>query len=115
MENDESGDIKYQLILLYKGYKGIHILRSMEKYVRKPHRKYSTLQITDTGNKLSSQFNIKDKSNFEHQDELKHHINCPIPTFCTYIIKHRIEKYHYNASQENFKIIAKNFRNHKWK
>ena len=52
----------------------------MEKYVRKLLPKKSTWQITYTGKKLSSQFNIKDKTNFEHRHELIYHANCPIPT-----------------------------------
>ena len=31
----------------------------------------------------------------------------------SHMVKHSIEKYHYNVAQENFKIIAKNFRNNK--
>ena len=100
-------------------HRGIHILRSMEKYVRKLLPKKSTLQITCTGKKLSSQFNIKEKTNFEDQHDLIYHVNCPIPT-CEdnytgetarrinerikdhnrrdlkwHILKHRIEKHRY--------------------
>ena len=32
-----------------------------------------------------------------------------------HMLKHSIEKYHDNMTQDNFKIIAKNFRNNKWK
>ena len=68
--NDDSGDIKHQLVLLYKGDNGILILRSKEKYVRELLPKKSTLQVMYTGKKLSSQINIKDKTNFEHQHNL---------------------------------------------
>ena len=37
MDNDQSGDMRYELVLLNKGDEEIHILRSMEKYVRKVH------------------------------------------------------------------------------
>ena len=97
------------------------------------------LQITYTEKKLSFQFNIKDKTNFEHQHDLIYHVNFPIPTCedtcigettrCiperiidhngrdhnSYTRKHSIEKYHDNVNQENYKIIAKNFQNNKWK
>ena len=33
----------------------------------------------------------------------------------SHMLKHSIEKYHDNMTQENFKIIAKNFKNKKWK
>ena len=64
VDNDESGGKKHRLILTSKGDKGTHILRSMENYLRKLLAKNSTLQITYTGKKLSSQFNIKDKNKF---------------------------------------------------
>ena len=81
VDNDESGDIKHQLALLYKGDKGIDILRLVEKFVRKLLPKKSTLQIAHTGKKLSSQLNIKDKTNSKHQQDLIYHVKCPIPTF----------------------------------
>ena len=80
MDNDESGDIKHQFALLHKGDKGIDILRSVEKFVRKLLPKKSTLQIAHTGKKLSSQLNINDKTNSEHQQDLIYHVKCPIPT-----------------------------------
>ena len=80
MNNDESGDGKHRSEQPYKGDKGTNILRSMEKYVRKLIPKKSTLQITHTGKKkLSSQFNIKDKTNFDQQHDLIYHVNCPLP------------------------------------
>lgn len=78
VENDEQGDKKHLLVLSHKGDKGNHLLRSMKKYLRKLISKKSTLQITCTGKKLSFQFNIKDKTNFEYQHDLIYHINCPI-------------------------------------
>ena len=52
----------------------------MEKCVRKLLPKKSTLQITCPGKKLTCQFNIKDKTNFENQPALIYHVNCPIVT-----------------------------------
>ena len=66
VDNDESGDEKHRLVLPYKGDKRTHILRSMERYVRKLLSKKSTLQITYTGKKLNYQFNNKEKINFKH-------------------------------------------------
>ena len=139
VDNDESGDKKRRLVLPYIGDRGNHVLRSMEKYVRELPPKKSTLQIMYTGKKLSSQFNIKDKTNFKHQHDLIYHVNCSLPT-CEdnyigetargihehvenhngrdhklHMLKHSIEKHHDNATQENFKIIARNFKNNKWK
>ena len=95
------------------------------------------LQTMYTRKKLSSQFDIKDKINFEHQHDLIYHVNCPITT-CedkynsetarlihdrikdqngrhhkSHMLKRSIEKHHDNEAQENFKIIAKNFKNNK--
>ena len=50
----------------------------MEKFVRKLIPKKSTLPITYTGKKLSSQFNIKGNTNFEHRYDLIYHVNCYI-------------------------------------
>ena len=80
VDNDESGGKKHRLVLPYKGDKGTHLLRSMEKCVRKQLPKKSTLQITYTGKKVSSQFNIKDKIFFEHQHDLIYHVNCHVKT-----------------------------------
>ena len=33
----------------------------------------------------------------------------------SHMLKHSIEKHHDNVTQEKFKIIAKNFKNNKWK
>ena len=128
--HDESSDKKRRLVLQYKGDKKTHILRSMKKYARNLLPKKPTLQITYTGKKISSQFNIKDKTNFEHQHDLIYYVNCPIPTCgdnyigetarriheCikdhngrnhkSHMLKHSIEKHHDNVAQENFKIIA---------
>ena len=124
-DNDESGDKKHRLVLSCKGNKGTHILRSMEKYVRKLLPKKSTLQIRYTGKKLSSQLNITDKTNFEHLHDPIYHENCPIPT-CednyigetarrihkrikdhngrdhkSHMLKYSIEKHYDNVTQEN--------------
>ena len=137
--NGENGDKKHRLVLPYKVDGRNHVLRSMEKYVTKLPLKKSTLQITYTGKKLSSQFSIKDKTNFKYQYDLIYHVNRPLRT-CednyigetarriqerikdhneidhkSHILKHSIEKHHDNMTQENFKTIAKNFKNNKWK
>ena len=118
---------------------GKSILRSIEKYIRKPLSKKPMLQITCTRKKLSSQFNIKDKTNFEHQHDLIYHLKCPLPTCAencigenarrihepikdhnerdqkSHMLKHSVQKHHDNLAKENFKIIVKNFKNSKWK
>ena len=98
VDNDESGD---------RNKHGIHILRSMEKYVRKILPKKTTLQITCTGKKLSSQFNIKEKTNFEDQHDLIYHVNCPIPTCEDNYIGE-------TARRINERIKDHNRRDHKW-
>ena len=80
VENNESGHENRRLVLPYKGDRRVHILRSMENYVRKLLSKKSTLQITYVEKKLNSQFHIKDKTNFEHQHDLICGVNCPIST-----------------------------------
>ena len=80
MDSDKSRDKKHRLVVSYKGDKGTHILRSMENYVKKLLPKMLTLQITYSGKKLGSQFNIKYKTNSEQQHDLTYRVNCPIST-----------------------------------
>ena len=76
VNNDESSNRKYRLVLPNKSDNEAHTWRSRKKYVRTLLSKKSTLEISYTREKLSSQFNIK-KTNFEHQHEMIHHVNCP--------------------------------------
>ena len=139
VDNDESGDQKHRLVLPNKSDKGLHILKSVEKYIRKLFPKKSTLQKTRTGRKVSSQIDIKDKTTFKHQYELMYYVNCLTPTWednyisetaCRiqerikshtgrghklHMLKRSIEKHHYHGAQEMLKTIVKNFRNNKWK
>ena len=88
---------------------------------------------------FKSSFNIKDKTNFEHQHDVIYHVECPV-TSCkddyigetgrrieerikdhngrdhaSHILKHSIEKSHTNVISKNFKVVDKNFRNNKRK
>ena len=53
----------------------------MKKTVHKLLPETVNTQITYTGIELSTCFQIKDKSNFDHQHDLVYHAKCPIE-FC---------------------------------
>lgn len=52
----------------------------MQRYTRILLTVESEIQVTYTGRKLSPQFNIKDKTDFEYQHDLADHVNCPEAT-----------------------------------
>ena len=92
-----------------------------------------------TGKKLSTCFNVKDQSNFDHPNDVVYYADCPNEAFrenCigesgrriserikdhngrdlkSHILRHSVESGHANVSYEDFKIIAKNFNNNSWK
>ena len=65
-----------------KRHKGSNLLKSRKRYVSKHLPKHTKSEITFTGRKRSSCFSIKDKTSFEHQYDLIHHVNYKIPSSC---------------------------------
>ena len=96
-------------------------------------------QVTYTGKKLGTSFNVKDRSKFDHQCDMIYYVDCSNETcrenyigesgrriserikdhngrdFKSHILRHSVESGHTNVSCEDFKIIAKNFNNNSWK
>ena len=84
-------------------------------------------------------FNVKDKTDFEHNHNLIYHTKCPKPAciddyvrqsasriteiikdhsgrdHASHVLKHSMEKSHKNVNTTDFKIIDKNFHNNKRK
>ena len=54
--------------------------------------------ISETARRIHG--NIKDQNGRDHK---------------SHMLKHSIEEHNENVTRENFKIIAKNFKNNKWK
>ena len=92
---------------------------------------------TYTGKKLSTCFNVKDQSKFDHQHDVVYYADCPNKTcrenyigesgrrfsermkdhhsrdLKSHILRHSVESGHANVGYEDFKI-AKNFNNNSW-
>ena len=89
--------------------------------------------------KLNSCFSIKDKTKFEHQQDLVYYVKCTEPScrdnyvgetgrriierikdhsgrdHASHMVKHNIESSHTDVNTANFKIIDMNFSNNKRK
>ena len=65
---------KHWLALAFKVDKRTNIVKPQQRYVTKLLRDESENQIAYTGKILSSQFNVKDKRNFEHQYDLVYYV-----------------------------------------
>ena len=92
------------------------------------------MQVSFTGNKLSSYFNIKDKIKFEHRHDVIYLGICRETTcndnyvgearrqifervkehngrnFNSHLLKHALENNHQHVSEKDFKIIGNGFR-----
>ena len=68
------------LLLLYQRDESCNIIKPMNKRVKKLLPKNSKIEVTFKSTKLSSCFNVKDKLDFEHSQDLVYHTKCPEPT-----------------------------------
>ena len=129
----------YFLLLPYKGEKGEHLIKSMKRRISKLLPPEFKTQVTCTGKKLGTSFNVKDQSKFDHQHDVVYYVDCPNETcrenyigesgrriserikdhngrdLKSHILRHSVESGHANVSCKYFKIIAKNFSNNSWK
>ena len=60
-----------------KGEKGEHLIKSMKKRTSKLLPPEIKTQVAYTGKKLSTCFNVKDQSKFEHQHDVVYYTDCP--------------------------------------
>ena len=65
------------LLLPYKGEKGEHLIKSMKRRISKLLPPEIKTQVAYTGKKLSTCFNVKDQSKFEHQHDVVYYADCP--------------------------------------
>ena len=134
---DAAGENHF-LLLPYKGEKGEHLIKFMKRIISKLLPPEIKTQLAYTGKKLSTCFNVKDQSNFDHQHDVVYYADCPNEAFrenCigesgrriserikdhngrdlkSHILRHSVESGHVNVSYEDFKVIAKNFHNNSW-
>ena len=132
--NEKESDNKniHRLLLPYQGDKGCNIIKSMNKCVNKLLPNNTKIEVAFKSTKLSSCFNVKDKTDFEHNHDLIYHAKCPEPTciddyvgesacqiterikdhngrnHTLQVWSHSIEKSHKNVNTIDFKIIDKN-------
>ena len=89
-------------------------------------------QVTFTGQKLSTQFNVKDRTKFEHKHDVIYFVKCPIILVNllgeseaivdhggwdqkSHPFRHAVVNDHHNANFDDFIIIWSSFRNNKFK
>ena len=70
------------MLLPYQGDKVCNIIKSINECVNKLLRNNTKIEVAFKSIKLSSCFNVKDKTDFEHNHDLIDHVKCPEPT-CT--------------------------------
>ena len=123
------------LLLPYKGKKGEHLIKSMKRRILKLLSPEFKTQAAYIGKKISTCFNVKDQSKFDHRHDMVCYADCPNErcresyigesdhriSECikdhngrdlkSHILKHSIESGHAKFSYYDFKMIAKNFNN----
>ena len=114
---------------------GIGLTKSLKRNSDKHLPNAVKTQVTFTGQKLSTQFNIKDRAKLKHKHDIICFNKCPEPN-CTdfylgeyarrisewlidhgggdqnfHLFIHAVVNDHHNASYDDFKIIGSDFRN----
>ena len=136
-ENNEPSveNKKHLLLLPYRGRKDNYVIKSLKKQISKLLPENVKAQVTYTGTKLGTCFNLKDQTKFEHKNDIIYHGKCPAEEcpdnyigetkrrmserisdhngrdISSYLLKHVIESGHRHITGENFKIINNGFRN----
>ena len=64
--NTESGNKSQLLVLPHQGEQGSRLVKSLKRSITKLLPETTQLEIGFTGSKLSTHFQIKDKTKFEH-------------------------------------------------
>ena len=131
---NNTNEIKvHQLCLPYKGDVGSKLLSKTKNVIRKVMQNEHKTRIIFTSTKLSSKFNIKDKTNIKHQHDIVYQVKCP-ETNCqesyigetgrrfyericdhigkdknSHVLKHSMDYGHTPPSFEDFKVINKGF------
>ena len=130
---EKHDDKKHLLVIQNKGWKGEQVIKSVRKTIKRLLPSNIKVQVSFTGNKLSSCFSIKDKTKFEHRHNVIYLGTFP-ETMCndnyigeakqrnfervkdhnsrdfkSHLIKHGLENNHQHASEKDFKIIVNGF------
>ena len=131
---EKHDDKKHLLMMPYQGEKGEQVIKSVRKTIKRVLPSNIKVQVSFTGNKLSSCFSIKDKTNFEHRYDVIY-LGTDPETICNdnyigeakrrifervkgqngrdfkiHLLKHALENNHQHVSEKDFKIIGNGFR-----
>ena len=132
-ETDETSN-KIQLNLTYSGKQGKKLITRIKKYIRKTLPENVQAIVTYQSKRLSTKFNVKDKTEFYHQSNLLYYGKCPNQT-CTedyigetdrrikeriidhnkrdknsHILKHSREEGYTHVWDGDFKVLDNNYR-----
>ena len=123
------------MILPSQGDRGNTLVKSLQKRLHNLLPDHINTQVTYTGKKLSTCFNIKDQTKFEQQHDIVYHDKCPeVDCVVNYIdeasrrvserikdhngrdkkshlFRHSVEHNHKNVERQDFKILGKEIRN----
>ena len=75
--DQKDDDKKHFLMIPYQGGKGAQIIKSDRKTIKRLLPSNVKVQVCFTGNKLSSCYNIKDKTKFEYRHDVIYLTTCP--------------------------------------
>ena len=129
--NIESRNKRYLLVLPYQGEQGSRLFISLKRSITKLLPEATQLELGFTGSKLSTHFQIKHKTEFEHKHDVVYLGTCPknncldnyvgesARLISEKIIDHNRRdqnlqlciKSHPNTSKTEFKIISSGFKN----
>ena len=130
---------RHLLILPYQGDRGNALIKSLQKRLRNLLPNHKNTQVTYTGKKLSTCFNIKNQTTFEHHHDIVYYGKC-LEVDCTdnyigvasrrvseriidhngrdrksHLFRHSVENNHKNVERQDFKILGKGYRNNAMK
>ena len=72
----ESKDKSHLLLLPYQGEKGLHLTKSLKRNLKSLLPSTVKTNIDFIGKKLSTYFQIKDRTNFEHKHDINYLATC---------------------------------------
>ena len=130
---NNEGIKKVQIMLLYNGTQGNKLLSKMKKHLNKSLPTEVKTTVTYKSKKLGTKFQLKDKTRFNHQDNLVYYSKCPNET-CnedsvgetdrrieeriidhnkrdknSHLFKHSREKNHQHVWENDFKVFGNNY------
>ena len=135
----ESKDKSHLLLLPYQGEKGLHLTKSLKRNLKSLLPSTVKANIGFTGKKLSTCFQIKNQTKFEHKHDIIYLAPCPEDNCSenyigesgrriseriidhngrdqkSHIFKHSSEKCRQHFHTNSFKIIGNGFKNNSFK